>query len=145
MNSTIQKALDGLVVIFEKTEESLNEWKGAGNLQFPVLLTLLANKLSWDEDQVRKADPLVRYYVRVHPEWYVTRGAHGGIMKISDRQKKEAAKIAKSSAKDQIKAAIDAKLASTTSADTGTNTKEIVKDLDEVLDESDPDTDFPSI
>lgn len=122
-NNPIQLALDDLTVIFKTADETLQGWSGEGNLQFPHLMGMLAVKLNWDEKQVREADPIVRYYVRKHPEWYVTRGAHGGIMRITDKQKKEQAKTTKSALKDQMKAAIEAKAAQTTqSATTDTST-----------------------
>lgn len=125
--ATIKTALDELTAMFSVTNEVLNDWKGAGNLQFPALLGMMAIKLNWDDKQMREADPLVRYFVRKHPDWYVTRGAHGGIMKTTEKQKKETVKTNKASIKDQLKAQIEAKVASTvvvinTDATTGTST-----------------------
>lgn len=111
MNDTIQKVTESLTVIFSATEEALNDWKGDGCLQIPTLITSLALKLNWDEKQIRENDPIVRYYVRNNPEWHVTRGAHGGIMRVADKNKKEADRISKQAAKEQVKAAIEAKLA----------------------------------
>lgn len=111
MNNSIQAVVDDLTKIFQATNDALNEWQGEGNLQFPALVAVIAVKLNWDDKQLREADPIVRYYVRKHPDWYVTRGAHGGIMRISDKQKKEAAVKAKASVKDQMRAAIEAKAA----------------------------------
>lgn len=115
-NDTIQKVLDELVPIFQAADTALNEWTGDGNLQFPVLLGMMAVKLNWDEKQVREADPLVRIYVRRHPDWFVTRGAHGGIMRSAEKQKKEAAKLAKDIAKKQMADAVEAKLAANATA-----------------------------
>jgi hypothetical protein len=109
MSNVVQNVLDKLAPLFQATDEALSEWSGEGNLQFPVLLGMMAVKLNWDEKQVRENDPLVRYYVRNNSDWYVTRGAHGGIMRATDKQKKEGEKQAKDLAKAQMKAAIDAK------------------------------------
>lgn len=118
-NDTITAILDDLTLMFDATDEILNEWTGNANLQFPLLVQMMAVKLNWDEKQMREADPLIRYYVRKHPDWHVTRGAHGGIMRISDKLKKEAAKLSKASVKDQLKAQIDSKIASSvTTTDT---------------------------
>jgi hypothetical protein len=111
MSKIVQDILDKLNPLFSATEEVLSEWTGEGNLQFPVLLGMMAVKLGWDEKQVRENDPLVRYYVRNNPDWYVTRGAHGGIMRATDKQKKEAVKLAKEAAKAQVQAAVEAKAA----------------------------------
>jgi hypothetical protein len=108
--SIIQDVLTKLCPVFEAAENSLNEWvneKHDGNLQFPVLLGRIAVKLNWDEKQVRENDPLVRYYIRNNPEWHVTRGAHGGIMPASFKNKKEQLKAAKKAAKEQIKSEIE--------------------------------------
>jgi hypothetical protein len=120
MSDNIQSTLDDLTAIFTATDEVLSGWTGEGNLQFPTLIGMMAVKLNWDEKQAREADPLIRFYVRKHPDWYVTRGAHGGIMRLADKQKKEAAKTAKAAIKDQLKAQIEAKVASTTETSTTT-------------------------
>ena len=114
MSNTIQSVLDGLTTLWTATDQALNEWNGDGNLQFPVLLGMIGVKLNWDEKQLREADPLVRYYVRRNPDWHVTRGAHGGIMRASEKQKKDAFKSAKEAAKAQMAAALAAKVATAT-------------------------------
>lgn len=108
MSNSVQLVLDELANIYKVTDEVLSDWKGDGNLQFPVLMGMIAVKLNWDDKQLREADPLVRFYVRKHPEWYVTRGAHGGIMKVADRQKKESDKASKIALKNKMKADIEA-------------------------------------
>ena len=120
MSNTVQTVLDKLASLFQVTDEVLGEWANGnkeGNLQFPILLGMIAVKLNWDEKQVRENDPLVRFYVRLNPEWYVTRGAHGGIMRATEFQKKETAKAAKAAAKAQMQAAIEAKTASSEDSD----------------------------
>jgi hypothetical protein len=109
--NTVQDVLDKLSPVFQATEEMLNEWNGEGCLQFPVLMASVAVKLGLNEKQVRETDPLVRYYVRNNPNWYVTRGAHGGIMRVSDRKSKEDARAAKAALKAQMRAAIESKAA----------------------------------
>jgi len=115
MDNSISSALEGLTDIFTATGEVLNEWHGNVNLQFPVLMGMLAVRMNWDEKQVRENDPLVRYYVRKHPDWYVTRGAHGGVMRIADKQKKEATTAKRLSLKNQIRQEIEARVAQVTS------------------------------
>lgn len=131
MSNTVQTVLDELSPLFKTVDEVLTEWaagKTEGNLQFPVLLGMIAFRMNWDEKQVRENDPLVRYYVRHNPDWHVTRGAHGGIMRAADKQNKLAAKAAKDAVKAQLKAAIDTKAAAATSSDKATDT---VVDLDD--------------
>ena len=111
MSDTIQTVLSQLVAVFTATDEILNEWQGEGNLQIPNLMGMLAVKMNWNEKQVRETDPIVRFYIRNNPDWFVTRGAHGGIMRASDRQKKEKALADKEALKKQMRATIDAKLA----------------------------------
>lgn len=111
MSNVIKTVTDQLVTIFSATEEILAGWQEDSNLQFPHLVSMVALKMNWSEKQLREADPIVRFYVRNHPEWYVTRGAHGGIMRTADRQKKEQSKAAKEALKQQMKANIEAKVA----------------------------------
>lgn len=125
MSNTVQTVLDELSPLFKTVDEVLTEWaagKTEGNLQFPVLLGMIAFRMNWDEKQVRENDPLVRYYVRHNPDWHVTRGAHGGIMRAADKQNKLAAKAAKDAVKAQLKAAIDTKAAGATTSDKTTDT-----------------------
>lgn len=107
MNSNTKSILEDLSTIFSSTDEALSEWSGDGNLQFPVLLGMVAVRLNWNEKKVREADPIIRYYVRNHSEWHVTRGAHGGIMPKSEWQKKEDLKTAKEVAKSKIQALLN--------------------------------------
>ena len=116
MNKNIQQVTESLTAIFEATDEALNEWVGDGCLQIPNLIVTLALKLNWNEKQIRENDPIVRYYIRNNPEWHVTRGAHGGIMRTTDKQQKENAKAAKLAVKPQVQAAIEAKAALSTQA-----------------------------
>jgi len=107
----IEETLEEYRALYRVINTVLNEWTGTVNLQFPVLLGMMAVKLNWDEKQVRKHDPLVRDYVRRHPKWHVTAGAHGGIMRKEVYEKKEASKFEKDMQKKQIKDAIEAKVA----------------------------------
>lgn len=119
-NDTKEKLLNEYSELMNATDVALNEWSGEGNLQFPVLLGMMAVRANWDEKQVREADPFVRKYVRNHPDWYVTRGAHGGIMRSAERQKKQAAQAAKDLAKKQMQDAIEAKAAADIAAKANT-------------------------
>jgi hypothetical protein len=110
-NDTKEKHLKEYSELMDATDTALNEWSGEGNLQFPVLLGMIAVRANWNETQVREADPFVRKYVRNHPDWNVTRGAHGGIMKSSEWKKKEDAKTNKNNIKKQMQEAIEAKAA----------------------------------
>lgn len=122
MSNPKQSILDELSSLFDAVDEALTEWKGEGCLQFPNLLASLAVKLNWSEADVRENDPVVRKYVRRHPDWHVTRGAHGGIMRASEKMKKEEVKLAKDKAKAEIKAAIEAKIAAASPASTNAGT-----------------------
>lgn len=114
----IQSFLDGQVQMLLVVEEVLNSWSGEGCLQFPTLMSLIESKMSWDEKQLRAKEPIVREYVRTHPDWHVTRGAHGGIMKAEEKQKKEAAKAAKEKAKAELEAEIAKRAAAKAEATT---------------------------
>jgi hypothetical protein len=131
MSNEIDDVLDLLKPLFTATDEVLSEWNGTGNLQFPILLGSLAAKLNWDEKQVRENDPLVRFYIRHHKDWHVTRGAHGGIMKMSEKQKKEAVKAAKESVKKQIQSAIESGAAGISAPSSTTDVSDSTDDSSE--------------
>jgi hypothetical protein len=111
----IQSFYDELTPILSAVDEILNEWNGEGCLQFPVLMGTLTLKLNWEGEEgqkiARAKEPIIREYVRTHQTWYVTRGAHGGIMRRSEKQKKDAEKAAKDKAKAELTAALEAELA----------------------------------
>lgn len=107
----IQSFLDSKVPMLLVVDEVLNEWAGDGCYQFPALLGQIKLKMNWDDKQLRANDPIIREYIRNHPDWYVTRGAHGGIMRSSEKQKKDDAKAAKEKAKAEINAQLDAEVA----------------------------------
>lgn len=111
----IQSYLDSKVPMFQIVDEVLNDWSGEGCLQFPVLMGTVTAKLGWigkeGEKTARANEPIIRDYVRNHPDWYVTRGAHGGIMRASEKQKKEEARLAKEQAKAELVAALEAEVA----------------------------------
>lgn len=111
----IQSYLDSKVSMFQIVDEVLDAWNGEGCLQFPTLMGQVNAKMNWvgkeGEKLSRANEPIIRDYVRNHPNWYVTRGAHGGIMRASDKQKKEEAKAAKDKAKAELAAALEAEVA----------------------------------
>jgi hypothetical protein len=111
MNNSIQLALNFFTEVFTATEQVLDEWKETSNLQFPVLMNMVAVKMNLDESNIKDIDPFIRYYIRKHPDWCSTRGAHGGCCRRSEKQKKEANKNAKDSIKNKMKQEIESKLA----------------------------------
>lgn len=107
----IQSFLDGQTPMLLAVDAALSDWKGEGCLQFPILMTSVSAKLGWDSETQRKKEPIIREYVRNHPDWYVTRGAHGGIMRRSEKEQKDALKAAKDKAKAELNAALEAEVA----------------------------------
>lgn len=101
--------------VCEETDTCLTEYfsKNEENLQFPALLALVNLRMKLDTKKLKDVDPFIRYFVRNHPEYHVSRGAKGGIMKKEVLQKKVAAKDAKEAAKKQLVDQIDAKIAKT--------------------------------
>jgi hypothetical protein len=107
----IQSFLDSQVPTLLTVDEILNEWTGEGCYQLPALLGQIKLKMNWTDKQLRANDPIIREYLRNHPDWYVTRGAHGGIMRATERQKKEALKEAKAQVKAELIAQLEAEVA----------------------------------
>jgi hypothetical protein len=109
MSDPVETFLDSQRPILTVVDQMLDEWKSEKLYQVPQLLLNMGARLNWDAKQLRKYDPIVRAYLKDHPVWYVTRGAHGGIMKRDEHDKKEAHKAAKQKATEELKAAIAAK------------------------------------
>jgi len=107
MSNNVTRATEKFESIAKATEDALNSWSGEGCLQFPTLLGMMAVKFNWDEQEVRKNDPLIRFFIREHDDWHVTRGAHGGIMRMSEKQKKEQSRVAKNAAKEAARVAVE--------------------------------------
>jgi hypothetical protein len=111
MNENIDNVIQQIIPVWKATEAVLEQWTSEGNLQFPELLEKLAANENWTDKQLREYDPLVRFFVRRHPNFHVTRGAHGGIMRRSDKDKKDLAKSLKESLKKQMEAELAVKVA----------------------------------
>lgn len=118
MTDSVDIFLDEQRPMLKMVDEILNAWDGASCYQIPKLVKDLALQFNWDSDQARRNDPIIRAYLKTHPVWYVTRGAHGGIMQRSEYEKKEAAKVAKEKAKLDLQAAVAAAKAAQPVADT---------------------------
>jgi hypothetical protein len=110
-NPYIQAFLDSKISMLLVVEEILNDWKGDGCRQLPAMLGQIQVKMGWSDKQLRANDPIIREYIRTHTEWDVTRGAHGGIMRAADKQKKAGLIEAKRKAKEEINIALDAEVA----------------------------------
>lgn len=124
MNDSIENFWNTVVKpTCEATEQVLSEWTGEGNLQFPQLVGMIAVKHNWSEKEVRDRDPIIRSYVRKHSNWHVTRGAHGGIMRATAKQAKDAAKAVKDTAKQAMRDAIEAKTAAQVAQTSGTDSE----------------------
>lgn len=111
MNDPVESFLNEQKPMLKLVDEILDVWSSDGCYQVPALVLTIANRLNWNSEQARRNDPIIRAYLKTHPTWYVTRGAHGGIMKRSEHEKKEAAKLAKEVAKEKAKQEITLALA----------------------------------
>ena len=104
-----QSFFDDLSPVLELVDRILTEeWDGEGCLQFPTLMGKVITALSWDTKATRATEPIIREFIRKHPTWCVTRGAHGGIMKRAKKEEKEALLAAKLQAKADMKRALEA-------------------------------------
>jgi hypothetical protein len=112
----MQSYFNSKVPLFLAVDETLSQWTGEKCFQLPLLLEQVSAKMGWGDDeegkkQLRANDPVIRDYIRNHSDWYITRGAGGGIMRSSERQKKEEAKLAKVRATAELNAQLDAQVA----------------------------------
>lgn len=137
MTDPVESFLNEQKNILKIVDEILDAWTGDGCYQVPTLLLNLASKLSWNADQMRRNDPIVRLYLKDHPLWFITRGAKGGIMRRAEHDKREAAKLAKEKAKAEIKAQLlekSAALTASVSATTETVSDDETAETTETLD-----------
>jgi hypothetical protein len=111
MSDPVESFLNEQKPMLRLVDEILDGWTSESCYQVPALVVAIATRLNWDSDQARHNDPIIRAYLKKHPTWYVTRGAHGGIMRRSEHEKKEAAKFAKEAAKEKAKQEITLALA----------------------------------
>lgn len=109
--SHFQAYFEGQAVIFAAVDEILDAWTGTGCYKLPTLIEQIVERFGWDDKTLRAKDPVIRDFLRNHPKWYITRGAHGGIMRMSEKQKKVNIETAKAKAKAEVNAAIEAELA----------------------------------
>ncbi len=113
----IQNYFDSLAPLFQVVDEVLNDYTGDKCYQLPLLLMNVSAKMNWDAEgkQLRAKDPIIRHYIKNHPDWDITRGAHGGVVRRAENEKKKAAIKAKleaiEAAKKDISAALDAEIA----------------------------------
>lgn len=96
--------------VFVETEASLGEWTSEENLQIPNLVGMVGRRLKLDASLVAEIDPIVRRYVRTHPDWRVSRGAKGGLQRKVVWEKKLSEKAALEAAKKVVAAQVAAKI-----------------------------------
>lgn len=114
MSNPVESFLNEQVPMLKLVDEILEAWDKQGCYQVPALMVSLSVKLNWNSTQARLKDPIIRAYLKDHPMWAITRGAHGGIISRAEFLKKEAAKIAKEAAKSVALAMIANKVAQAT-------------------------------
>lgn len=111
--SKIDSNLELVKAVWETTDSCLKDHDySKGNLQFPELMSKIVSKLSLDEKMAREMDAIVRFHVRRHSDYGVTRGAHGGIVCLATKRAKEEAKLEKLKAKNEMAEQIQKKLES---------------------------------
>ena len=129
--NNVKESVDFCESIFKETEAALSEHKGNENIQLPALHAIVTSRLNVPPHKIKEVDPFMRFYVRNHPDYHVTRGAKGGVEKMSSFLKKESDKEAKESAKKVVAAQVAAKTAPAPASVAQTNV-----DADVVEDES---------
>ena len=140
-SSNVQSFLDSRQAILEEVERELDDWKGEGCFQLPKMMELMEARFGWTETQTRSNDPIIREFIRTHPAYALTRGAHGGIARRADIQGKIDLKQAKKRAKEELSKALDAKIAlanqsKTVVADQAVEDDESDNGDDDMLDEN---------
>ena len=135
-----QNAVDKAMDLWKFVDEALSEYTGTDNLQLPTLMEILMAKMGLDVKQFRKLDALVRFYISEdHPDWVSRRGAHGGVMRRADVQKKAQDILNKMLEKNKLKAVIEAKVSSGASSSLE---KALVEEFNENMSHEDDGEDF---
>ena len=102
-----EEIMNEFVSIFDATDQVLSEHKWDKNLPIPTLLASVAAKMNWDDKTTRLNEGAIKVYLRKHDDWYLTRGAKGGVQPAETRKKKEELKAAKIAFKIKLKEAIE--------------------------------------
>jgi len=111
--SKIEANLELVKTVWETTELCLKDHDyNKSNLQFPDLMSKIVSSLELDEKMAREMDAIVRFHVRRHEGYGVTRGAHGGIVCLATKRAKEEAKLEKLKVKNEMVNQINKKLES---------------------------------
>lgn len=107
MADNMQSSLDAVRAIWEAADRALDQCDGCDNIQLPDLMRQIAVSEGWDEKTVNANDAVVRFYVRNHTDWAITKGRCGGVIPRAVWEKKQAVKSAKAAAKKEMQAKLD--------------------------------------
>lgn len=108
---SIDKISNHMREIGEVIEDEFSNWNSAECMPFQTLFQALCTKLNWSEDDFKKNDPFVRWYVHKHDEWTSVRGVKGGCQRLSLVNARKAAVAAKDAIKAEVMAKIDLAIA----------------------------------
>ncbi len=97
------------VPLFNIVEEVLNlhNFEIIPYVQVPKLLSDMALKLDWTDADIQSYNGVVRWYLRSHQKYMITKGAKGGIILRAAREAKLAAQNAKDIEKEKMRKAIE--------------------------------------
>ena len=112
MNNNINEVLSKIGKIYEAADEIFYSWDGPGLLQVPNFMGMLAVKLDIEDKEIRNIDPLIRFYLKHHADFYIARGAKGGIDRRSNKTEKDNIKNQKDIIKKMVEEEFAIKLAS---------------------------------
>lgn len=114
MSEQVNKMVEEAREIYRATEEALQkDWDQKENLQFPNLLSFVVARLKANPEKASEVDPFMRTFVRKHPDYYVSRGAKGGIMLRSVYEARLNKKAQVEAAKKVLSDQVDATVATT--------------------------------
>lgn len=111
MTNNIQPSIDFITQVFTTTNTILTEcdWKQTEHYPVAALVTMVSSKVSGMTPQrLKDLDPLVRFFIRDNPDYFIGTGSKGGVQRTADRQAKEVAAAAKAVAKKELQAKLDA-------------------------------------
>jgi hypothetical protein len=113
MKDSIQNYLTFCQSVTEATDKILKDYfsKSRETHNLPELLRKVTSEIKCNEDQAAAVDQHIRQFLRMDKDYYVSRGAKGGVTLSSIRQEKLDLLKTKEAIKNQLRAEIDAKVA----------------------------------
>jgi hypothetical protein len=90
MNPNVQRALTFHQRVFESIEAVMAEWTNQEKgISVPTMMAAIAASLRLEPTLVPSLEPIIKTYVRAHPDFCIERGMKGGVQWKTIRDARE--------------------------------------------------------